>query len=95
VANIQKVRRKSGFAYRVLIRSKNSPNISCTFPTKKLATYVQYAARIETSRHQIQATGITTDKAPIFSLVISSYISNENLGSRPSELLRKLNKRDC
>jgi len=45
MASIQKLKRKSGFVYRVFIRNKGVKPISKIFKTKQLA--IEFACRLE------------------------------------------------
>jgi len=87
VATIQKVKRRSDYVYRVLIRQAGMRSISKTFNTKRLAN--KFVSSIEGDRNLLLA--YTQSKSQtLLSIVIDSYLNKEFKGSRPNEYNQKL-----
>ena len=88
MATIQKVKRRSDFAYRVLIRQAGMKSITKTFNTKRLAN--KFVSDIEGDRSLLIAHAQSKSKTPL-KLVIEEYLKKEFKGSRPNEFKQKLN----
>jgi integrase len=88
VATIQKVKRRSDFAYRVLIRQAGMKSVTKTFDTKRLAN--KFVSDLEDDRSLLIAHTQSKSKTPL-KLIISRYLKNEFKGSRPNEFKQKLN----
>ena len=87
MATIQKVKRRSDYAYRVLIRQAGMKSVTKTFNTKRLAN--KFVNSIEGDRNKLLA--YTQSKShTLLSLVIDKYISNEYKGTRVNDERRKL-----
>jgi integrase len=87
VATIQRVKRRSDYAYRVLIRQAGMKSVTKTFNTKRLAN--KFVNSIEGDRNKLLA--YTQSKShTLLSLVIDKYISNEYKGTRVNDERRKL-----
>jgi integrase len=88
MATIQKVKRRSDFAYRVLIRQAGMKPVTKTFNTKRSA--VQFVNSIESDRNKLLA--YTQSKSQtVFSIIIDEYLKKEYKGSRLNEERVKLN----
>ena len=88
MATIQKVKRRSDFAYRVLIRQAGMKPVTKTFNNKRSA--VQFANSIESDRNKLLAH--TQSKShSLLSVVIDKYLSSEYKGTRVNDERRKLN----
>ena len=88
MATIQKVKRRSDFAYRVLIRQAGMKPVTKTFNTKKSA--VQFVNSIESDRNKLLA--YTQSKSQtVFSIIIDEYLNKEYKGSRLNDERVKLN----
>jgi integrase len=87
MASIQKVKRRSDFAYRVLIRQAGMLTVTKTFNTKRLAN--KFVSEIEGDRTLLIAHTQSKSKTP-FKLVIDEYLKKEFKGSRPNEYKQKL-----
>ena len=88
MATIQKVKRRSDFAYRVLIRQAGMKPVTKTFNNKRSA--VQFVNSIESDRNKLLA--YTQSKShTLLSLVIDKYLNNEYKGTRVNDERRKLN----
>ena len=88
MATIQRVKRRSDFAYRVLIRQAGMKSITKTFNTKRLAN--KFVSDIEGDRSLLIAHTQSKSKTYL-SLVIDEYLKKEYKGSRPNEFNQKLN----
>ena len=88
MATIQKVKRRSDFAYRVLIRQAGVKSITKTFNTKRLAN--KFVNDIEGDRSLLIAHTQSKSKTHL-RLVIDEYLKKEYKGSRPNEFNQKLN----
>ena len=88
MATIQKVKRRSDFAYRVLIRQAGMMTVTKTFNTKRLAN--KFVSDIEGDRTLLIAHTQSKSKTPL-KLVIDEYLKKEFKGSRPNEYKQKLN----
>ena len=88
MATIQKVKRRSDFAYRVLIRQAGMKSITKTFNTKRLA--YKFVSDIEADRSLLIAHTQSKSKTHL-RLVIDEYLKKEYKGSRPNEFNQKLN----
>jgi len=88
MATIQKVKRRSDFAYRVLIRQAGMKPVTKTFNTKRLAN--KFVIDIEGDRSLLIAHTQSKSKTPL-KLVIDEYLNNEFKGTRPNEYKQKLN----
>jgi len=87
MATIQKVKRRSDYAYRVLIRQAGMKSVTKTFNTKRLANKFVYS--IEGDRNKLLA--YTQSKShTLLSLVIDKYLSSEYKGTRVNDERRKL-----
>ena len=87
MATIQRVKRRSDYAYRVLIRQAGMKSVTKTFNTKRLAN--KFVNSIEGDRNKLLA--YTQSKShTLLSLVIDKYISNEYKGTRVNDERRKL-----
>ena len=79
MATIQKVKRRSDFAYRVLIRQAGMKPVTKTFNTKRSA--VQFVNSIESDRNKLLA--YTQSKSQtVFSIIIDEYLKKEYKGTR-------------
>ena len=79
MATIQKVKRRSDFAYRVLIRQAGMKPVTKTFNNKRSA--VQFVNSIESDRNKLLA--YTQSKSQtVFSIIIDEYLNKEYKGSR-------------
>ena len=88
MATIQKVKRRSDFAYRVLIRQAGMKPVTKTFNTKRSA--VQFVNSIESDRNKLLA--YTQSKSQtVFSIIIDEYLNKEYKGSRLNDERVKLN----
>jgi len=90
MATIQKLVRKKGVGYRVIIRKKGVKPISKVFKSKKLA--VQFANKLESDREYLMAYG--QDKVChklTLSELIYDYMSNVYSGKYPKAEQGKLN----
>jgi integrase len=88
MATIQKVKRRSDFAYRVLIRQAGMLTVTKTFNTKRLAN--KFVSDIENDRSLLVAHTQSKSKTTL-KLVIDEYLKKEFKGSRPNEYKQKLN----
>jgi len=88
MATIQKVKRRSDYAYRVLIRQAGMKSVTKTFNTKRLAN--KFVNSIEGDRNKLLAYTQSKSRT-LLSLVIDKYLSNEYKGTRPNEYKQKLN----
>ena len=88
MASIQKVKRRSDFAYRVLIRQAGMLTVTKTFNTKRLAN--KFVSEIEGDRTLLIAHTQSKSKTPL-KLVIDEYLKKEFKGSRPNEYKQQLN----
>ena len=88
MATIQKVKRRSDFAYRVLIRQAGMLTVTKTFNTKRLAN--KFVSEIEGDRTLLIAHTQSKSKTPL-KLVIDEYLKKEFKGSRPNEYKQQLN----
>ena len=88
MATIQRVKRRSDFAYRVLIRQAGMKSITKTFNTKRLAN--KFVSDIEGDRSLLIAHTQSKSKTHL-RLVIDEYLKKEYKGSRPNEFNQKLN----
>ena len=87
MATIQKVKRRSDYAYRVLIRQAGMSSVTKTFNTKRLAN--KFVSDIESDRSLLVAHTQSKSITPL-KLVIDQYLKNEFKGSRPNEYKQKL-----
>ena len=88
MATIQKVKRRSDFAYRVLIRQAGMKPVTKTFNNKRSA--VQFVNSIESDRNKLLA--YTQSKSQtVFSIIIDEYLNKEYKGSRLNDERVKLN----
>ena len=87
MATIQKVKRRSDYAYRVLIRQAGMSSVTKTFNTKRLAN--KFVSDIESDRSLLVAHTQSKSKMPL-KLVIDEYLNKEFKGSRPNEYKQKL-----
>ena len=87
MATIQKVKRRSDYAYRVLIRQAGMKSVTKTFNTKRLAN--KFVSRIEGDRNLLLVHTQSKSKTPL-KLVIDQYLKNEFKGSRLNEYKQKL-----
>jgi integrase len=88
MATIQKVKRRSDFAYRVLIRQAGMKPVTKTFNNKRSA--VQFVNSIESDRNKLLA--YTQSKSQtVFSIIIDEYLKKEYKGTRVNDERRKLN----
>ena len=88
MATIQKVKRRSDFAYRVLIRQAGMKPVTKTFNNKRSA--VQFVNSIESDRNKLLA--YTQSKSQtVFSIIIDEYLKKEYKGSRLNDERVKLN----
>jgi len=79
MATIQKVKRRSDFAYRVLIRQAGMKPVTKTFNNKRSA--VQFVNSIESDRNKLLA--YTQSKSQtVFSIIIDEYLKKEYKGTR-------------
>ena len=88
MATIQKVKRRSDFAYRVLIRQAGMKPVTKTFNNKRSA--VQFVNSIESDRNKLLA--YTQSKSQtVFSIIIDEYLKKVYKGTRVNDERRKLN----
>ena len=87
MATIQKVKRRSDYAYRVLIRQAGMRSVTKTFNTKRLAN--KFVSDIESDRSLLLAHTQSKSITPL-KLVIDKYLNKEFIGSRPNEFKQKL-----
>ena len=88
MATIQKVKRRSDFAYRVLIRQAGMKPVTKTFNNKRSA--VQFVNSVESDRNKLLA--YTQSKSQtVFSIIIDEYLNKEYKGSRLNDERVKLN----
>lgn len=88
MATIQKIKRRSDFAYRVLIRQAGMKPVTKTFNTKRSA--VQFVNSIESDRNKLLAYTQTKSQT-VLSIIIDGYLNKEYKGSRLNDERVKLN----
>ena len=88
MATIQKINKKKGISYRVLIRKKDLPVISKTFSNHQEAKH--FAAFIESNRKDHLLAHSASYRVS-FTELVEDYLENEYRGARPQQQRSRLN----